>query len=221
MVLPQALTYDNLDVTNASNPSALGHHHGPIPNQNPGWVPPRQQASHDAGTRAPQVTTADNDNPPNPPAALANLNTGVCDIVVGDGLLCGIVFSGRQTQPTLRRHARNTHPGALVNPGRGNISQRQQIAGQNAIKLWVRSGGWRDARYLNEPGRGPLGSYLDLYASEMETIARNDAAFAARFGTRFHRPRRVLPTPELRSKRRRGPEPPFRDESPSVKNEEA
>lgn len=56
--------FDNPSVANAANPSAFGYHHGahthtyfkhmlsmagPIPNNNPGWLPTRQAAARAAG----------------------------------------------------------------------------------------------------------------------------------------------------------------------------
>lgn len=84
-------------------------------------------------------------------------------------------------QPSLRRHLRNAHPGAVCNPRMNNTSTDEIIAGQNAIKSFVLSGGWRKARYVHEPGCGPLGGLLDTCATACETIAQ--------FGTRFHRER--------------------------------
>lgn len=88
-----------------------------------------------------------------------------------------------------------------------NTSIDEIIAGQHAIKSFVLSGGWRKARYVHEPGRGPLGDLLDTYATACETIAMNDPEFASQFGTRFHRER--IPSTRLSShKRKRGPSPP-------------
>lgn len=165
-------------IDNAANPSAFGYHHGPIPNHNAGWVPP----SRITKARS-QITTAENGAAPSAAVALSTVNIGVCDIDCG-GVMCGVTFGD---QPSLRRHIRNSHPGALTNPARTNVSINETIAGQNAIKLWVRSGGWRSAQYAREPGRGPAGGLIDQYATVMEAIAATDATFAKRFGTRFHR----------------------------------
>ncbi|KAL2053122.1 hypothetical protein ABVK25_006446 [Lepraria finkii] len=74
----------------------------------------------------------------------------------------------------------------------------------SAIRLFVVSQGWRTANYVHEPGRGPIGGPLDRFATECETIAAADSAFAASFGTRFHRDR----GPDV-------PPGPNRDSSPS------
>lgn len=55
-----AADFDTAAVHTAINPSVSGWHYGPIPNPNPGWVPPRQLAATTAGTQLPAVTTADN-----------------------------------------------------------------------------------------------------------------------------------------------------------------
>lgn len=72
----------------------------------------------------------------------------------------------------------------------------------SSIRKWVLSGGWRDARYPVEPGRGPGTSLIGRYAEELERLAcvlnvacgiveanvyrDEDDAFAAKFGTEFH-----------------------------------
>lgn len=55
-------------------------------------------------------------------------------------------------QPSMRRYIRNINPGALTNPIRTNITIIKIITGQNAIKLWARSGGSRAAQYVRKPG---------------------------------------------------------------------
>lgn len=87
----------------------------------------------------------------------------------------------------------------------------------SALKRWVLTSGWRNARYVMEPGyvqhtlricsaytpsRGPAGGLIDRYATACEAIAyvahtlstcsanfcsRVDPAFAATFGDQFHR----------------------------------
>lgn len=91
------------------------------------------------------------------------------------------------TQPALRRHIRNDHPGSLTNPSRSQITVTESLAGENALKNWVLSGGLRTAQYVREPGRGPDGGLMAKYADECEAIAAADPDFAQRFGTRFHR----------------------------------
>ena len=67
-------------------------------------------------------------------------------------------------------------------------SKAEYEVADNAIKLYVRSGRWRDQTYLHEPGGGPHHGRLERFANSMEQIARSDANFAATYGTRFHRP---------------------------------
>ncbi|KAH8684404.1 hypothetical protein BGZ60DRAFT_165252 [Tricladium varicosporioides] len=181
--------FNNPAVTNSANPSTFGWHHGPIPNNNPGWIPVRQRAAAAAGTQPPAVTTADNANPPIPAVNLSSINNEVCQIDMGGGTMCGVVFGN---QPSLRRHLRNVHPGAITNPTRTNTSVQETAAGQSALKLFVLSGGWRNADFAVEPGRGPPGGYMDRYATACEAIARTDAAFRATYGSEFHRVKRVI-----------------------------
>ncbi|CZR58848.1 uncharacterized protein PAC_08740 [Phialocephala subalpina] len=214
--------FDNPTVLNAANPSAYGYHHGPIPNNNPGYREPLRAAAIDAGTRPlPNVTPAQNNGPywgqdsakhmlnmstlaaPIAGVRLSTINTGVCDIDVNAGQMCGQVFTA---QPSKLRHIRNDHTGALLNPSTVNVTGPVQVAGENAIKRFVVTGGWRDARYLSEPGTGPTNGRLDLYATACERIARNDPEFAAMFGTQFHR--RPIDAVSLSGKRKRGPTPP-------------
>lgn len=230
--------FDNPQVASATNPSAFGHHHGPIPNPNPDWVTPARAAAAAAaavtGGRPPAVTVQDNANPPNAASVLSSVNTMVCDIAVNGTQMCGRVFTA---QPSYRRHVRNEHSGALTNPTTNNTPVGELIAGENSLKLFVLSGAWRDARYLHEPGRGPSGSRISEYADACTLFAATDEAFAARFGRQFHREfnsgpkgsrrpkasiyeaRARLPLgvlPSTGSKRKRGPTPPSdHEESPS------
>ncbi|KAG8162763.1 hypothetical protein KVR01_007241 [Diaporthe batatas] len=98
--------------------------------------------------------------------------------------MCGITFN---TQPSLRRHLRDTHPGAARDPTRTNVGVSEQVQGDNAIKRWVLTGGWREARYVREPGRGPEGGVVARYADACERIARDDEGFRRKFGEVFHR----------------------------------
>ncbi|KAH8585432.1 hypothetical protein B0O99DRAFT_696502 [Bisporella sp. PMI_857] len=75
-----AAHFDNTAVAGATNPSAFGYHHGPIPNNNIDWLPARQQQHVDGGgsaRTAPNVTVDDNANPPNAAVDLSSVNTGV------------------------------------------------------------------------------------------------------------------------------------------------
>ncbi|GKT45982.1 uncharacterized protein ColSpa_06163 [Colletotrichum spaethianum] len=218
--------YANPGISNAANPSRFGYHHGPIPNPNDGWVPDGMnpacashmlntnsidaevREAHDAG-RAYTVTTEMNANAPNPASNLSSINTGVCDIVVdaATGAMCGTVTA---SQPAQRRHIRTAHAGAVTNRPRVNTTVAEEAAGKTAIQNWVRSGGWRHANYIREPGVGPEGGLIHTYADGMEELARNDANFAATYGTHFHRPR--LRPPSSRKRKNRGGPP--REESP-------
>lgn len=116
---------------------------------------------------------------------VSKVNTGVCDVEVdGTGSMCGTVF---RDQPSLRRHLRDAHPGAASNPTRVNITAEERLQGENALKRWVLTGGWRGARYIREPGRGPEGGLVARCADACERIAGEDEEFRSKFGGRFHR----------------------------------
>ncbi|KAI3393735.1 hypothetical protein diail_3781 [Diaporthe ilicicola] len=157
----------------ATNPSSFGYHHGPIPYWNPQRVAANVNANH-ASQQSPSL-----------PTTLSKVNTGVCDVDLdGTGNMCGTVFSG---QPALRRHLRDAHPGAATNPTRTQVTVDELLQGQNTLKRWVLTGGWRDARYVREPGRGPEGGLIAQYADACERIAREDPDFRRKFGDKFHR----------------------------------
>lgn len=191
-----AADFDNGAVANAVNPhrtpqQQFGYFHGPIPNHNAGWVPPAVQAQLDSGVRKPKTYSGMDANAPEAGEVLSPFNTFVCDVVVdgndnNNNTMCG--WTGT-AQRDLRRHLRERHPGAIINPGagRGRLSDEEKEAGLNALKHWVLCGGWRDARYAKEPavdGR----FFVKWLADAAEAIAAADAGFAARFGTVFNRP---------------------------------
>ncbi|KAI0143462.1 hypothetical protein GGR57DRAFT_365994 [Xylariaceae sp. FL1272] len=215
------LAYTNLMVAAATNPSPFGYHHGPIPNLNSGWAPPssRQAASTNAQPTPPfpprrAILAAENENAPNPGMTLSSINTGVCDIDLGGNVMCGTVVAD---QPSLRRHIRTAHPGALCNPKRINTAPAEEAAGQNAIKSWILSGGWRRATYVREPGRGPVGGFIDRFASACEAIAELDPVFAAQYGRQFHREALPLSSSSSSSKKRkRGPGVLVRQPRPTI-----
>lgn len=177
--------FDRYTVGAAANPSPeYGYHHGPIPNNNHGWHPPRQAAAIASKARPPSVTSAENGQAPNTPAVMSAVNGGVCMIDMGAGVMCGVQTAD---QPALRRHMRDFHSGAVANPTRRGVTPAEAFAGQNALKKFVLTRAWRDAQFVREPGRGPRGGLLDRYATALEDIAAADAAFAHQFGARFHR----------------------------------
>lgn len=169
------LDFDNDAVAwRATNPSSFGYHHGPIPYWNPPRVANASANANDAN-HAPAVL----------PITVSKVNTGVCDIEIdGTRSLCGTVFT---SQPALRRHLRDAHPGATYSPTRVNVTTKEKLQGEIAIKRWVLTGGWRNAMYVREPGRGPEGGLVARYADACERIAREDHDFRKKFGERFHR----------------------------------
>ena len=48
---------------------------------------------------------------PNTPNRLSSINGRICQIDVNAGEMCGHIFN---SQPALRRHLRNNHPGASM-----------------------------------------------------------------------------------------------------------
>ncbi|ORY57424.1 uncharacterized protein BCR38DRAFT_449080 [Pseudomassariella vexata] len=182
-----AQDFTNANVQNARNPHPVyGYAHGPITNPNADWVPDSHAAT-EAGRPLPALSAAENAAAPNPAAILNTVNGGVCWIeigVAGSNQMCGHIFA---SQPALRRHIRTAHPGAVTNPRRANASDQMILAGQNALKQFVVTQGWRNASFLHEPGVGPASGLIDEYATACERIAQNNQVFANRYGTRFHR----------------------------------
>ncbi|OJJ82228.1 uncharacterized protein ASPGLDRAFT_37523 [Aspergillus glaucus CBS 516.65] len=74
----------------------------------------------------PNVTTASNAAAPNPASHQSKVHGSVCNVAVNGG--------------------------TVQNLSRQNVRIQELVAGQNALKHWVRSQGWRDARYAHEPG---------------------------------------------------------------------
>ncbi|KAA8646851.1 uncharacterized protein ATNIH1004_005526 [Aspergillus tanneri] len=181
--------FDNPEVAGAVNPHPdYGYFHGPIPNPNPTWRP-------HPDPRTP-VTTADNENAPTPGSSYATSQSMATKCVASPS-----------SQIALRRHIRNAHPGATLNPFRTNIPQAERIRAKSyALKRWILSRGWRTARYVKEPGEGPMYSIIQDYCNFLEQLAQEDNDFAQQFGTEFHRPRLGKPpTPPSAPKRKRAP----------------
>ncbi|EED15777.1 hypothetical protein TSTA_009020 [Talaromyces stipitatus ATCC 10500] len=62
------------------------------------------------------------------------------------------------------------------------LSNTEHIAGENALKHYVLTGGWRNAHFIKEPDL-PKSSIIDYYCDSLERIAN----FAKKWGTSFHR----------------------------------
>lgn len=123
---------------------------------------------------------------------LININS--CDVEYFTGIMCGMTYN---TQGELRKHLRNGHPGAsklipslhllvlslkcpnsltvLIKTAHGVTACPKSMAdianGMNALKLWVLSGGWRNATYFHEPGQGSQNSLIRQYCDALERIA--------------------------------------------------
>ncbi|KAK7743902.1 hypothetical protein SLS53_003924 [Cytospora paraplurivora] len=130
----------------------------------------------------PDLTISDVDNAPNPGVMLSRFNSRVCDIVVNGVEMCGAYYV---SQRGFRRHLRTRHPGAITTVDQNGISPQETTAGIYALRRWVLSLGWRNARYSNEPGRGSLA--IAEICDKLERIAAQDSDFAAQYGKHFHR----------------------------------
>ncbi|KAB8077198.1 hypothetical protein BDV29DRAFT_153914 [Aspergillus leporis] len=189
--------FDNPQVREAANPSTTGGwHYGTITPEINGQAPnPERDSVRSMEGCMYQTSTC-----------LAYVDPMLsCDVAVNGDQMCGRCFS---SMIAYRRHLRQSHPGASTNPNTSNISDAELAAGQNALKRWVLEKGWRRARYLHEPGRGPLNGLINEYADACEQIARTNSTFRATFGDRFHRDPITLPSSSGRRKRNRGPPPP-------------
>ncbi|KAF1808049.1 hypothetical protein P152DRAFT_517833 [Eremomyces bilateralis CBS 781.70] len=194
--------YEGARIDNAANPHhQWGYFHGPIPNNNPDYMPNSQRETVGGKKGRTPVKVAElqdeTDIPDNPRVKLSKLNTYVCDVVVDGDDMCGKTFG---QQPALRRHIRQKHPGA-IDPvdDRSNLDDSESIPGNNALKLWIRSGGWRRAGYVHEPGRGS--HKMNKMCDTIEAYAAANPEFAAQYGTKFHRdPVPVMSTPSKRRK---------------------
>lgn len=128
---------------------------------------------------------------------LSALNGGVCWIETGapgSGRMCGHVAADRAA---FRRHTLNEHPGVTrYKKPVSWVAENENRDGVLAMKRFVRSGGWRNAVFALEPGRGPRGGCIDYFATALEELAAEDADFAARYGRKFHRVAVVGPDDE-------------------------
>ena len=128
---------------------------------------------------------------------MSALNGGVCWIETGapgSGVMCGHVATDRAAY---RRHTLNAHPGAIyLQRPASRATVRENVTGATAMKQFVRSGGWRNAVFAREPGRGPERGCIDYFATAMEALAAEDADFAATYGRKFHRVAVVGPDDE-------------------------
>ncbi|KAJ6018535.1 hypothetical protein N7522_000429 [Penicillium canescens] len=201
--------FDNNTVLTAVNPEVFaGYAHGPIPDNNPGWKPIAYHTAMAAGIRKYDIKAADimANPPPNQALVLNKENIGVCDILVNPPRqMCGMVLPDG---PSMRRHIRQEHAGALVMPDRRAKRREDIISAHNAIKRWILQLGWQNASYVHEPGRGSDNGLVGFWCDALERIAANNAKFRATYGSRFHRFQvPSTPTSGHRS-RRRGPDVP-------------
>ncbi|RAH57207.1 hypothetical protein BO85DRAFT_488696 [Aspergillus piperis CBS 112811] len=111
------------------------------------------------------ITTELNESPPSPAERLSGVNGLVCDITVNGTQMCGTCCA---SQIALRRHIRQSHPGAVENPSKANTGFEERVAGENALKLWISH-------------ESPIWRYAD--ACEMSA----DKGFKDKFGDTFHR----------------------------------
>ncbi|PWY88323.1 hypothetical protein BO70DRAFT_350697 [Aspergillus heteromorphus CBS 117.55] len=147
-------------IENASNPSDYGFHHGPISTTVP--IPDDED---DINTVAETGWDADQ-------MVLSRFHSGICWIEVNPGEMCGMVFD---RAPSLYRHIREGHHVDLRTQTTGNIRLAERVAGQNALRLYIRDQHWRFAHFVHEHDDdlavnrryiGFLGLFLDLSFAE-------------------------------------------------------
>jgi hypothetical protein len=56
-------------------------------------------------------------------------------------------------------------------PDRRQKTPTEIMSDRNALRRWVLYGSWRDANYMNEPGRGPEAGLLGQWCDSLERIA--------------------------------------------------
>ncbi|EJP70222.1 uncharacterized protein BBA_01091 [Beauveria bassiana ARSEF 2860] len=102
--------------------------------------------------------------------AISSMNTQVCDVVVdAHGTMCGKTF-GDNTR--LYRHIREQHfEFGITTPGKVRARPDEKRVGRNTIQRWVLGGGWRQARYFNEPRTLHPDSLIMQYANSFELLA--------------------------------------------------
>ncbi|OQE20797.1 hypothetical protein PENFLA_c016G02671 [Penicillium flavigenum] len=176
----------NPDVLNAVNPHPVwGYAHGPIPNNNPDWQPKLSQGGRYV-TRRDFARALASHRLQAPMVTMNRYNTYVCDILLQGTFMCGMNF---RLSHSVEGHVRTQHAGAANPLDKNKLTTQEKTAGDNAMRRWVLMGGWRDALYYKEPKKQIIsGSLIGYYCGVLEEIARNDAQFAAEYGTQFHRP---------------------------------
>ncbi|KAJ6189398.1 hypothetical protein N7519_004306 [Penicillium mononematosum] len=188
VALPQLSKRDfvNPDVLNAVNPHPVwGYAHGPIPNNNHDWQP-KQSRGKGYVTRRDFALALASHRLQAPMVTMNRYNTYVCDILLQGTFMCGMSFRALHS---VEGHVRTQHAGAANQPDNKKLTTQEKTAGDNAMRRWVLMGGWRDALYYKEPNKEIIsGSLIGYYCGILEEIARNDAQFAAEYGTQFHRP---------------------------------
>ncbi|KAM0738925.1 hypothetical protein ACQRIT_006662 [Beauveria bassiana] len=119
--------------------------------------------------------------------AISSMNTQVCDVVVAaHGTMCGITFVNNSK---LYRHIREQHlEFGITTPGPVRARPDEKRVGRNTIQRWVLGGGWRQARYFNEPRTLRPDSLIMQYANSFELLAQRSVDFRDLFGSEFHRP---------------------------------
>ncbi|KAH8715725.1 hypothetical protein HC256_004520 [Beauveria bassiana] len=102
--------------------------------------------------------------------AISSINTQVCDVVVSAlGTMCGRAF---RENSNLYQHIRYNHPEIRFTvSARGRTTPDEKRVGRNTIQRWVLGGGWRQARYLNEPQGLHPESLIMQYADCFELLA--------------------------------------------------
>ncbi|GLI79942.1 hypothetical protein PoHVEF18_008290 [Penicillium ochrochloron] len=168
--------FDRPNILNAANPHPeSGYAHGPVPNNNRGWIP---QSVVDRSVKALQpfrISAVDiaegltSNPPPNPMVKLNKENGLGCDVEMSLGILCGKSYN---TWAELRKHLlRNQHPRAIEAITACRKSLDDMTNGIDALKRWCLTGGWRQANHYHEPGYALKNSLFRQFCDALERIA--------------------------------------------------
>ncbi|KAJ5902925.1 hypothetical protein N7495_003453 [Penicillium taxi] len=154
------------DVQDAYNPDfRWGYCHRPIEDPNPGWRPQTWRDLEDP-TEPILVAHIKEDirkglGPPNPMLPWSKVNTLVCPVIVERGQQCGITF---KDNGMMNRHFHEQHTGCFLPPDTAAITSKERADSHKILARYMVSTDWRNAHFLAEPGRSPIGSDIGQFA---------------------------------------------------------
>ncbi|KAJ5901890.1 hypothetical protein N7495_002418 [Penicillium taxi] len=93
--------------------------------------------------------------PPNTMLPWSKVNTLVCLVIVERGQQCGITF---KDNGMMNRHFHKQHTGCFLTPDTAAITSKERADSHKILARYVVSTDWRNAHFLAEPGRSPIGS---------------------------------------------------------------